>query len=142
MIALPAMMIGALLGPKKGALSVLLYVLEGIFGVPVFQAAHSGFLYFTGVTGGYIAGLVLQSSITGALLSGKKEISKVRLIGALTLACSVQMLCGMSWFASFVGFSRAFELGVLPFVIGELFKVIVAASLIQGYMSITQQKVQ
>lgn len=138
---------GALLGFRRGILSVLLYLAIGAIGVPVFAyserlgdyAAGLGTIAsFTdgrlvlGPTGGYLVGFVLASALVGRLA----ELGWDRHIGgsiaAMTLGNLLIYLIGVPWLmaAVGVGLSRGIELGVLPFLAGDLVKLVVAAGLL------------
>ena len=121
-----------LLGAKKGTLSVLLYLLLGIFGLPVFSGFSGGFAAFTGPTGGYLIGYLPCAWIVGM---GCKKVTKRgiqikwMLVMALgTLAC---YLSGTLWlmFLMELSFSQALLAGVIPYLLPDCIKVVLAAML-------------
>lgn len=127
---LGVMLIGALLGSKKGAFSVLLYLVEGGLGLPFFAGGSSGIGVFLGPTGGYLVAFILAAYLIGWLLErGWKENYKLTLV-ALCLGTLVIWGVGALWLSLFVGISQALMLGVYPFVIGCSLKMIIATALI------------
>lgn len=118
-----ALLAGALLGSRKGALSVLLYILEGCVGLPVFTSGPLGFARLVGPTGGYIVGFVFEAYCVGFFLEKMKNITAVKTFAILCMGCAIQLGCGALWLIHFVGIQSVWALGVVPFVAGELFKV-------------------
>lgn len=124
------LLIGATLGAKRGALSVLLYLAEGALGFPVFAGGLSGFFVLLGPKGGYLLGFVAAAIAAGALYSQKNGI--IKNILALIFANSLIYLFGLSWLSLFVGFSSALTFGLFPFVVGDLLKIFSAAASLKG----------
>ena len=123
---------GALLGPKYGTLAMVVYVLIGAVGVPVFSGFSGGLHKLTGPTGGYIAGYILCAFLVG-LLSRSWGFGKWNLMLALamvtgTLACYA---LGTAWFMAATGNSLWVCLGycVFPFLPGEAVKIALATLL-------------
>ncbi len=132
---------GALLGSRRGVLSVLLYLMLGIVGLPVFAqgesgldalATYSGGRPVLGASGGYLFGFVLASAVVGRLA----ELGWDRHIGgsvaALVLGNAVVYAVGVPWLALAAGLdgSTALEFGLYPFLIGDLIKLALAAALL------------
>ena len=71
--------LGMSLGPKVGSATVALYLLEGIFGLPVFANSPEkgiGLVYFTGPTMGYLIGFLVATYLAGLLLSPSKKLNQ------------------------------------------------------------------
>ena len=118
-------------GCKKGTVAVLLYILLGIVGLPVFSGFQSGIGVLAGPTGGYISGFLLS-----ALVSGFIAEKTGRKIGFMILSFSAGLvicyLSGLLWYIYvFSGgkadFASAFSLCVLPYIIPDGIKIILAA---------------
>lgn len=120
---------GALLGRGLGVLAQTGYLLLGLTGLQVFTGFGSGSLYILGPTGGYIVGFVLASFFTGNLFSGEKHSWWNTLLKFLC-ADFIILFSGMLWLkvALSCTFSQAFLLGFLPFVPGDLLKVVFATA--------------
>ncbi len=121
---LAVLTVGALLGSQKGALSVLLYLAEGLLGLPVFTKASFGFLHLVGPTGGYLVGFVAQAYLAGWLIERQSQFQSLRVLGSLLVCCAIQMSFGLLWLSHFVGWSQVFGLGLIPFIPGEIVKAI------------------
>jgi len=119
---------GSLLGRKLGFFTQGLYMLLGIAGFQVFTGTGSGGLYLFGPTGGYIAGFVLASFLAGGLFAREKQGWLVVFL-KLLFADLALLFCGMLWLKASLSWplSRAFLLGFLPFMPGDILKVVFAA---------------
>jgi biotin transport system substrate-specific component len=118
------MLVGALLGCRKGALSVILYISEGAMGLPVFSGGGFGLVHLFGPTRGYFLGFVIQAFLVGWFLENIRTNETKKIIFALLLACTVQLWIGALWLAHYVGLNHAFMLGVYPFIPGEIIKIL------------------
>jgi biotin transport system substrate-specific component len=127
---LAALLVGALLGSRRGSLAVILYLAEGAFGLGVFAGGGAGLLRLAGPTGGYLAGLVPGAFVTGWLAERGWDRHVWTTILAMLAGNAVIYLCGLPWLAHFVGTGRVLAAGLLPFVPGDLVKVAVAAALL------------
>ena len=116
--------LGISLGYKIAITTVGLYLLEGIFGLPVFSNSPEkgiGLVYFTGPTMGYLIGFLLASFFAG-YLNFKTNIFFVFL--KLTFSVSFIYILGVLWLGTLIGWDKPiFELGVTPFLLAELFKI-------------------
>jgi biotin transport system substrate-specific component len=124
------LMIGALLGSRRGCLAVLAYIIEGAAGLPVF-AVGIGSAALLGPTGGYLFGFIPAAYITGRLA----EKGWDRRIGTTVLAMVFGNLAiysfGLLWLCCLTGFNTmALTLGLYPFIFGDLVKIILAAILL------------
>jgi biotin transport system substrate-specific component len=114
-----------LLSRGQGVLPSLLYVLLGATGLPVFTGLGSGLLYLTGPTGGYIVGFLLASFFIAQALPRIGD-SKGRLFILVLIADALLFLCGVLWLKILfpVSFVHLLGIGVLPFIPGEVCKII------------------
>ena len=117
---------GALLGRKRGALSQLLYLLGGLSGFPWFSRG-GGITYILSPTFGYILGFMLAAFLVGSLNEKirNKNIGNVLLV--MLLGNIVIYIPGLLWLAGFIGFSKILAVGLFPFVLGDLLKMVLAA---------------
>jgi len=120
---------GALLGPWGGAFTVLTYLAAGIAGAPVF-AMGGGVAYLMGPTGGYLIGFLPAAWIAGFLAARAKGLWN--LWGAFAVASVVIHLFGWAQLSALGGPEKALQIGVIPFIAGDLLKALVAASLVRS----------
>ena len=121
---------GAVLGGEMGALSVLVWIALGMFGLPVFAGGKAGPMAILGPTGGYMIGFVFCAWIVGTLTRRGVD-SKLRTGAAMLLGVAVMYLVGLAGFmASFAFFlqkpmtlQQALSISILPFLPFELAKV-------------------
>ncbi len=127
------LLLGALLGSRLGAITVLAYLLQGALGLPVFALGKAGFVILMGPTGGYLIGYVLGAWLTGYLIerSGSKSLRQAML--AMAIGNLAIYLCGLSQLSLFVGIERVFLLGMLPFVMGDCIKLYAAHRVLKAF---------
>jgi biotin transport system substrate-specific component len=128
------LLVGALLGARLGACTLLAYLLEGFAGLPVFSEGRSGLAMLAGPTGGYLVGFVAAAAVVGWLAQRGWDRRPVTTVAAMTLGSLVLYAFGVAWLALLMGVDRALAVGVYPFVLGEVVKVGLAAVLLpQGW---------
>jgi|TARA_B110000116_G_C16536800_1_gene446841 biotin transport system substrate-specific component len=119
------LLLGVLLGKKIGLITVSLYLFEGMFGLPVFAGTPEkgiGLIYFTGPTMGYLIGFLIA-----VYFSGSFEYNKGLINTFLKLLFSVSFIyiLGLIWLGILIGWEKPiFKLGVQPFLLAEIFKVL------------------
>lgn len=121
---------GLLLGSRWGAISIGIYLLVGAIGIPVFAGAKGGIAHFMGPTGGYLFGFLLSAYITGLISEHSKHQSVLEIL-AVCLGTIATYAVGVPWLKMTAGLSwgKALAIGVLPFLIGDAAKAIVAVVL-------------
>lgn len=121
---------GALLGPRFGSASMVVYLLLGAIGVPVFAGFGGGPGILLGKTGGYLLGYILAAGLTG-FLSRKWGFSFLPLAAAMLLGAGVCYLFGTVWFMVVTGSSLWMSLlyCVFPFLPGDAVKIALASVL-------------
>ena len=121
------LLVGAALGSRRGAASLLLYLLQGMIGLPVFAGGASGLAVLVGPTGGYLVGFAGAAYLTG-LLAARGLDRRIPSAFLVFLAGeAVIYLFGVAWLSLFLGFQRAILAGLLPFLIGDALKLAAAA---------------
>tara|TARA_Y100000590_G_scaffold223998_1_gene253351 strand:+ start:1387 stop:1971 length:585 start_codon:yes stop_codon:yes gene_type:complete len=132
--------LGISLGYKIGSATVILYLIEGICGFPVFSNSPEkgvGIAYFTGPTMGYLIGFILAVFLIGYLRLDdwtKKSSESVKFfflnLIKLLISVSTIYLLGLLWLSNLIGFEKALLFGLKPFWLAELFKIFLLAFLI------------
>ncbi len=121
------MVIGLLFKPKEAGLSVLLYLIIGALGLPVFAGGTGGFGVLAGPTGGFLISFVF-AAIVISVLKGK-EVSIPRMAIATAVGgMLVVYAIGTPWLAFVLGLDMQTAMGaaMLPFLVGDVAKVILA----------------
>ena len=118
--------LGISLGYKLGLATVFLYLVEGIIGLPVFSNSPEkgvGLVYFTGPTMGYLIGFLLATSMAGYFkFNGNLLNSFIKLL----ISVSTIYILGIFWLGTLIGWDKPIiQLGVTPFLLAELFKIII-----------------
>lgn len=121
---------GALLGPRLGVLSLLLYLAEGAAGLPFFLGGTSGLAHIAGPTGGYLLSYPLAAGLVGWLAARGWDRRPLTMLAAMLLGSVVIYAFGAGYLAHFIGASKAFAGGVLPFLPGDALKALLAAGLL------------
>ncbi len=124
------LLMGALLGSKRGTLAVILYLAEGALGLPVFAGGAFGWARLLGPTGGYLLSFILATYLIGYLLERGWRTSYLRTLFALMIGEAIILLLGTLWLSMSVGMDKAFMLGFVPFIPGEMVKILATALLI------------
>lgn len=90
-------MAGLLLGSKRGALSILIYIIIGLIGIPVFTQG-GGFGYVLVPTFGYIIGFCIGAFLTGFITERIKKLTFIKLFGASLAGLAVIYILGMAYY--------------------------------------------
>lgn len=118
---LAVLLAGALLGARLGAASQIVYLTAGVAGLPVFTAG-GGAAYLLGPTGGYLMAYPVAAFLVGALAGA----SVLRTLGGLLAGLAVIYAGGVAWLAVMGEASLAIALGLMPFLLPDLVKVLLA----------------
>ena len=137
--------LGIAFGYKIGLATVTLYLLEGIFGLPVFANSPEkgiGLVYFTGTTMGYLIGFLLAVYSAGIHkdlinLNNNKYINALKIFSILIVSVSFIYILGLLWLGYLIGCDNPiFKLGAQPFLLAELFKILLLTFLIPALLKI------
>ena len=122
--------LGVSFGYKIALATVGLYLFEGILGLPVFSNSPErgiGLTYFTGPTMGYLIGFLSATFLASFI---KKNDNFLLILIKLILSVSTIYILGVFWLGTLIGWDKPIlELGVLPFLLAEFFKVTLLAIL-------------
>tara|TARA_B100000131_G_scaffold91196_1_gene87899 strand:- start:662 stop:1210 length:549 start_codon:yes stop_codon:yes gene_type:complete len=125
------LLLGISLGWKLGLFTVVLYLVEGLAGLPVFAGTPEkgmGIVYFTGPTMGYLIGFLAAVYLTGFFTFDNNFFKN---FAKLLFSVSFIYLLGLIWLGSLIGWDKpVFKLGAQPFLLAELFKISLLALLI------------
>jgi biotin transport system substrate-specific component len=124
------LLLAALYGHNRGGLTVLTYLILGIAGRPVFASGTFGIATIIGPTGGYLVGFLPAAYIVG-FLSKKGWDRKVWTAATSMIIGNVVIyLAGITWLSRFVGWDNVLQTGLIPFLIGDGAKIVLATLLL------------
>ena len=126
---LVVLMSGAMLGPYYGALAMILYVVVGILGLPVFAGGGSGIGAVLGPTGGYLISYFIAAYAIGKIVQMKKKPAFFDYVVAMVAGTIIIYVLGAGWGMVVTGLGIAAILAgwVFPFIIGDTIKLLAAA---------------
>jgi len=137
--SLVVLLIGAAFGWRLAVATLLLYLAEGAAGMAVFQGTPEkglGIAYMLGGTGGYLAGFVVMAGIVGWAADKGWDRNLLKLLGVMLVAEVIMMAMGYGWLAALIGAEKAWQFGVAPFIVPDLLKVALAATLVPAVWTI------
>ncbi|MBW6438282.1 biotin transporter BioY [Actinoplanes hulinensis] len=131
---------GATLGATRGAAGMLLYVVAGALGVPWFADGASG---WPSATAGYLIGFVLAAALAGQLAALGGDRRPVHTIGLMAAGNALIYLVGVPWlaFSTGIGLTTALSLGLTPYLLGDVLKMVLAATLLPGVWALIHRHV-
>jgi biotin transport system substrate-specific component len=112
------LVIGMAFGARLGTATVLLYLLEGAAGLPVFAGTPEkgvGLPYMMGPTGGYLLGFVVAAWACGWMAERGFDRSPLKALAAMSVGHAVIFAFGFVWLAQIMGVEKALTVGVAPF---------------------------
>ncbi len=118
---------GGILGSYGGALSQIIYILLGSVGLPVFAQRKSGPAVLVGYTGGYLIGFVVGAFIIGKLVESQKNIRLTWIMASMVVGTLAIYFFGVIQLSLWYGLPGAILFGVLPFIIGDILKILTAS---------------
>lgn len=127
------LLIGALLGSKRGAAAILAYIAEGAIGLPFFAGGASGMGILTGATAGYLLGFVAAAYVIGLLAERGLERSARTSLIPFFIGTLIIYFFGAAWLSYILGsLSQGIQSGVIPFLFGDALKLLAAALILPG----------
>jgi len=125
------LMLGALLGSRRGTLCIVTYITEGAIGLPVFAHGRAGPAVLISSTGGYLIGFIVAAYTVGLLAEKGWDRRCGTTILAMLLGNLVIYTFGLVWLSLLMGRSKTvLEVGLYPFIVGDILKTILAAILL------------
>ena len=133
---------GALLGSRLGTAALIAYVIEGASGLPFFANFTGGPAVLLGPTGGYLVSFPAAAFITGAFAEHGWDKRFLTAAAAMAIGSLVVLLAGWSWIMVSLHASplAAFNIGVGPFLIGDVVKVVLAAAVLPTGWALLKRK--
>ena len=124
------LLVGATLGTVRGTASLLLYLLVGIAGAPIYAHHAHGWAVVTSASGGYLVGFVLAAALTGFLAERRWDRRLSSAIGLMLTGNVVIYLVALPWLAIVLNtnLEKTLEYGLYPFIPGDTFKLYLAAA--------------
>jgi biotin transporter BioY len=123
---------GALLGSRLGAAAMVVYLVEGVAGLPFFSGGGSGLAHLLGPTGGYLVSFPAAAFITGAFAENGWDRRFPTAVTAMAIGSLIVLLSGWGWFSYVTNTppTTAFSIAVKPFIIGDILKILLAAAVL------------
>ena len=121
--------IGMTYGSRLAFMTLVVYLLEGLVGLPVF-AKGGGMLYLIGPTAGYLYGMTVAAGVIGYFGERGYASSYIKSVLPLCLGTIIIFLCGVYYLGSVIGYDKALAGGLYPFLPSELFKIALAVALV------------
>lgn len=126
------LLLGAALGSRRGAAAMAVYLAEGAVGLPVFSGGACCLPWLVGPTAGYLWSYPLAAFVVGALAERGWDRHPFRAGMAMVAGNVVIYTIGLPWLAAHVGTPRVLEAGLLPFIPGDMIKIVLAALALPG----------
>lgn len=134
------LLIGMAYGSRLGAATVLLYLAEGMAGLPVFAGPSAGPAYMMGPTAGYLVGFVAGAYLTGLLAERGWDRTPVKALVAMTVGHAAILALGVLWLATLVGFDAAIVKGLTPFWAATALKTALGAAVMQAAWTVVKRR--
>ncbi|MBT6118259.1 MAG: biotin transporter BioY [Rhodospirillaceae bacterium] len=130
-------------GFRLGTATILLYLLEGALGLPVFANTPErgiGLAYMAGPTGGYLAGFVVCAAVVGWLADRGWDRNLGMILIAYALGTAAIFGLGIAWLSVLIGLDKALTAGLVPFIPGAVLKIALAAGLMSAIWRILDKR--
>jgi len=127
------LVVGMLLGKMWGTLAVIIYLLIGGLGLPVFADGGYGWGAFAKGTGGFLIGFAVAAFVVGYLAEAGWGRTFGKCLLAMLIGTLVIMAFGVAYLTYLYGFERALAYGFYPFIPGAVFKILLGALVVAGY---------
>lgn len=123
--------VGALIGARLGALSQVLYLLIGAIGLPVYAGGKAGLAALVGPTGGFLLSFPIAAYLVGRLIEESEQLRFGLVLASMSLGLILIYILGVVGLsvATKMGIKKAVTIGVLPFVIPDIIKIIAGSYL-------------
>lgn len=126
------------LGRMEGTLAVLVYILLGVLGIPIFADGKFGWDVLTGGSGGFLFGFVIAAYVVGSLGTEIWQYSFFRSLLAMTIGTLIILIFGIGRLTMLYGLEKGLAYGFYPFWKGAILKIILGASILPLYYAKTK----
>lgn len=125
------LILSVLLGSKRAPAAVLCFLAQGAAGFPVFAGGVGGMAKLFGPTCGYLFGYLAAAFLVGYLSERMVNRTPMKIFGVMAAGNAMFFLFGVPYLAVFVGLKNALLLGLAPFVVGDLVKLVASVKILQ-----------
>ena len=144
---LAVLLVGIVLGPRLGLATVVLYLLQGVAGLPVFAGGKAGAAVLAGPTGGYLLAFPLAAALMGALAQRGWDRNALTMALGMVAGLAVIFALGLVWLGVWLGMAGKFGgvdallgMGLWPFLPGEALKAALVMALLPTAWKLTGRK--
>ncbi len=130
---LAVFILGGVLGSRRAAYSVIAYLIQGCCLLPVFAGGVSNPLWIMGPQAGFLISFAFAAFVIGKMIEGRPQAHILYYVGALGVGQLVIFVMGMAWLSFYLGVSKAFTCGVVPFLSGAALKITAGSLAIRFY---------
>jgi biotin transport system substrate-specific component len=137
------LLVGAALGTVRGFASLLLYLVVGIAGAPIYADHHHGWSQVTSASGGYLVGFVIAAAVTGFLAEHRWDRRFSSSISLMLTGNVIIYAVGLPWLAVVLdtkNLEQTLEYGLYYFVPGDIIKLYLAAALLPAAWKVTRRR--
>jgi len=127
---LAVLIVGFVLGRRRGLLVIAIYLIIGLAGLPVFANGASGIDTLMGGSGGFLYGFLVGGYVCGALQENGFGVSFAECLTAMTIGTALILICGIAQLTYLFGLDKALEYGFWPFWQGAIVKIILGAAVV------------
>lgn len=127
---LAVLLVGVVLGSKRGAAAAVLYLLEGASGMPVFAGGRGGAAWLAGPTAGYLLSYPFAAFIAGWFSERGWGSDILRAVSGMLVALAVIYAGGWAWLSLLTDSQTAFATGIAPFLIADILKIALGAAML------------
>ncbi len=132
---------GALLGSRLGAITMILYLIEGASGLPFFYHGAGGIGHLLGPTGGYLVAFPAAAFITGAFAEHGWDKRFFTAVVAMAIGSALILFAGWAWLAQLMSATAAFHAGFNVFILtGDVIKILLAAAVLPSGWALLRRK--
>lgn len=125
-------LLASLLLGRRGAYATLAYLAQGAIGLPVFSNGGCGIAYLLGPTGGYLLGWAVAALLVGILSERMAHKTPLNAFALMLAGNALIFLFGLSYLALLVGVDKALAVGLYPFALTDLLKLLAASQLVRN----------
>lgn len=127
------LLVGALYGPRLGAITILVWLGEAALGLPVLAGGAGGVHRLIGPSAGYIWSWPLMAVVVGWALQRPALVrNAIAVFGTMLAACTLCLAMGGAWLSWLYGVELAWASGIAPFIVGDTLKAGLATSTVVG----------